>query len=696
MRGMTPARTWPLACSLLLACNEPAIPPQPTPSISTPAPTPEPATPATPATPPPSATRTAPAELPAMQPEPPAPTAAPPPGAPTTEGRVADLLAIDDERAAVRFLIPGRDALELWWLALMRRDGSLAWIQPLSDDLTQARTSTGIERVGDTIAVTTFKIVDDGTRVILRGFALADGAPRFTVELGPGNIESTVSDGELRLDARIHYDFAADPGITAELTATGPRGVVWRAPIAPTIPVGHDPTFVGDAVVVRTELPRGRGRGAEWLVFDRATGTRRGAITAEPQSCSDGRTWFILGEDGLLAVDPVAVTTRLVLPTSSLPGAAKGPWTLEDCAMNGDIPVVLAARGHRQALVVLDPASFAVTSHVDLGTDAVGENGFDPLPARIHRTHATGILTREAGHLLQIADPVAGRILARWRGRNPVHATSLTMSQWWRGGHLVLTEHTVAVVTPDTGALEGRAMIHVGHQLGPTQIAGDTLWLPPIEKFVLGRRAPRLVDLAAAVPDAVRDAPLLDAEDMLTAPAKPGRKPCPDPTAIVRGDGIEAVPDLPKVAPARLPTWDLEILREAARMLACAPGDATTRLLAWSVMEDDRPLRNHNALLLVEDTAAAPPRFTVVQVYRHATNDTWNTVGSYHDRRRPVQAFDHRPTRADVDAFLAQSGWDWVDGWGKLLAGNVLDAEWQAAFGAAPWQQFPASLERPD
>lgn len=165
---------------------------------------------------------------------------------------------------------------------------------------------------------------------------------------------------------------------------------------------------------------------------------------------------------------------------------------------------------------------------------------------------------------------------------------------------------------------------------------------------------------------------------------------------MIRGDGLGTSEPLGSVAKTQLPAWDLEILAETARDLACAPAEAPARLLAWYVMEDDRPLRNDNALLLVEDTTSRPPRFTLVQVYRHAKNHEWNTIGSFHDRREPVQTFAHRPIRAEIDAFLAQSGWDFADAWGRVIAGNVIDAEWLAATGEPPWRAYAAGIERAD
>ena len=267
----------------------------------------------------------------------------------------------------------------------------------------------------------------------------------------------------------------------------------------------------------------------------------------------------------------------------------------------------------------------------------------------------------------------------------------------WRGGAVFPAGETLAVIT-ESGEIEGRAMIGEldGWDAGQSAPDGEHVWLPPSGPLRLGTRAPLVVPLAGPVREAVRDAVLAAVErPPAPAPGK-GKRPCPDPRAVFRGDGLGTSEPLGPVAKTQLPAWDLEILAETARGLACAPAEAPARLLAWYVMEDDRPLRNDNALLLVEDTTSRSPRFTLVQVYRHAKNHEWNTIGSFHDRREPVRTFDHRPTRAEIDAFLAQSGWDFADAWGRVIAGNVIDAEWLAATGEPPWRAYAAGIERPD
>ena len=52
----------------------------------------------------------------------------------------------------------------------------------------------------------------------------------------------------------------------------------------------------------------------------------------------------------------------------------------------------------------------------------------------------------------------------------------------------------------------------------------------------------------------------------------------------------------------------------------------------WSVVEDSRPLRNHNAFVRVHDKNRSEDRWVLVDLYRHATNhwyvldDVWGEV----------------------------------------------------------------------
>ena len=64
------------------------------------------------------------------------------------------------------------------------------------------------------------------------------------------------------------------------------------------------------------------------------------------------------------------------------------------------------------------------------------------------------------------------------------------------------------------------------------------------------------------------------------------------------------------------------------------------------------------------------------------------------ERARPVRTYAHRPTHAEVDAFLTENGWTFVDGDARILAGNVLDDVWTAAIGERPWRAFAPGVEQ--
>ena len=165
---------------------------------------------------------------------------------------------------------------------------------------------------------------------------------------------------------------------------------------------------------------------------------------------------------------------------------------------------------------------------------------------------------------------------------------------------------------------------------------------------------------------------------------------CPAPMEMVRGNGLDIIKE-PKVKPAITPDWDLDAVRDYACAYACAAAGANAYLLAWSTYEDSRPLRMHNAAVIIEHSAkAGPPRWTVVVMYRRSANLWWNINTAVHSRARPLRDFDHRPTPVDVEAAMAQGGWTFDDGPDfPLRAGNVIDETWQLALGGSPTKTFP-------
>jgi hypothetical protein len=129
---------------------------------------------------------------------------------------------------------------------------------------------------------------------------------------------------------------------------------------------------------------------------------------------------------------------------------------------------------------------------------------------------------------------------------------------------------------------------------------------------------------------------------------------------------------------------------------ACAGPGATAYLLGWNIIEDDRPLRNENAAFVVEHASTAgAPKWTVVVMYRRAFNPWWNIATGPHSRVVPLRDFPSRPTPADVEAVLDDTGWSYTDRGGfKLLAGNMIDENWQLALGGKPTRLHRDGIEQ--
>ena len=153
---------------------------------------------------------------------------------------------------------------------------------------------------------------------------------------------------------------------------------------------------------------------------------------------------------------------------------------------------------------------------------------------------------------------------------------------------------------------------------------------------------------------------------------------CPQPMDVVRGDGVGTSPDAPKVSKTVLPPWDMDAMRDWACAFACANEGADAYLLAWSIIEDDRPLRNHNAAFVVRHKDA--PKWTVVVMYQHAFNKAWNINVNFHTPSvRPIVDFPAKPSAKEIDDVITATNWQWGgDHFGfRVLAGNVIDELWQ-------------------
>jgi hypothetical protein len=163
---------------------------------------------------------------------------------------------------------------------------------------------------------------------------------------------------------------------------------------------------------------------------------------------------------------------------------------------------------------------------------------------------------------------------------------------------------------------------------------------------------------------------------------------CPNPMEMTRGNGIGSH-TFPSVTPSVTPNWDLDGTRAYVCAYACAPAGAKVAMLAWSILEDPRPLRNHYAAYLVADASAK--KWTVVVMWRHAINLWWNIGGGFHDPARPIHDFDHAPSTDEIEAVLDDNRWHFADdGDFKLLAGNMIDETWPSA----PQHHFPDGIEK--
>jgi hypothetical protein len=261
------------------------------------------------------------------------------------------------------------------------------------------------------------------------------------------------------------------------------------------------------------------------------------------------------------------------------------------------------------------------------------------------------------------------------------------------GGYVVATRDVIGVVDGETGEMFGRHLRRDAMALHRTALAGHRLWLPPAPGGRLGRAAPTVLDLAIPTTDRPTREALAAALGRERA-GKPAWS-C-DSMDTIRYDGIETSAGQAAIAPSREPPWDAAHLAQAARRFACASSSAIVTPLAWAVIEDSRPLRNHYALMMVEQVVDGEPLHTVVSMYRHATNVDWNISVSFHDPSSPLRRWVSRPSSAEIDAFVDQADFPLLDTWGTMLAGNVLDSNWVLATGEPPLRHLPAGVEQLD
>lgn len=633
---------------------------------------------------------TPPGVLPAPDDPPSLPTTAPPAGTPTDPGTITQILAVDRERAVVVFTPYGVAGAPSPVLASMGADGSIAWSVAIDGEPLVGRTSTGIELVGDAVSIAIagrnhlHPVLD---RIEIYG--VPDGKLRSTIR---ATVESYARDTIVDRGLRIDTVLGTSEG--AEIIASDARGELWRA---------HHPSFIGAEIIALPQHIAVPTRSDDdrdlWQVFDRARG-KRAAMVEGDDACSDGERWFVRGYNSLFAVDLTDFSSDLVLdaerlPTSDLDPFTRGghhgdTWAMRDCTIIDGKPVAFAQLGMIEGLVSNEPAGPRFAS---LGVRRMRDDDIDPLPDRLHPFVALrGLDGADTYDLLATdfakADREATAALQSWVGVRDV-----LQFDGDKPGYVVATREVIGIVDGKTGAMTGHHIRRDTMAMHRTQLVGHHLWLPPAPGMQLGRAAPIVLDLAASPANAAVRGALATAlgRQRSGAPAMT----CGS-TELVRYDGIETAAGLGPVTPSREPPWDAENLAVSARRFACASPTAIATLVAWSIVEDSRPLRNHGALVVVEDTIDGAPVYTAVAMYRHATNIDWNIAVSFHNPSSPLRRFLRRPTSAELDAFALQADFTFVDTWGQVKAGNVLDSRWVLVTGEPPLRHFAPTVEQSD
>lgn len=114
-------------------------------------------------------------------------------------------------------------------------------------------------------------------------------------------------------------------------------------------------------------------------------------------------------------------------------------------------------------------------------------------------------------------------------------------------------------------------------------------------------------------------------------------------------------------------------------------------LLAFKVIEDDRPLYVEQALIAEQ---LDDGKWRLSSVYRHPRENggspiSWHLSVVFDADQSPTQVFDHRPSEAQVDAFLKHAWWTFqADHDFRLLKGQVFEATWEKALGYKPKHTF--------
>jgi hypothetical protein len=147
------------------------------------------------------------------------------------------------------------------------------------------------------------------------------------------------------------------------------------------------------------------------------------------------------------------------------------------------------------------------------------------------------------------------------------------------------------------------------------------------------------------------------------------------------------------------PAWDLEEISQATPPYAV---DGTAHVLAWKILEDDRPLRVESCLVL--KALENDEGYSLVHLYRHPDGNEpkWgisqmHVTGEPGTNRFPgmwilhCKRFEQRPTNEEIYAALSYDGVGWqfeIESWWTRAKVRVCERNWQEATGEPPTQFF--------
>ncbi len=143
--------------------------------------------------------------------------------------------------------------------------------------------------------------------------------------------------------------------------------------------------------------------------------------------------------------------------------------------------------------------------------------------------------------------------------------------------------------------------------------------------------------------------------------------------------------------------WQLDDIERAT-----PPNDVrgTAYVLAWKILDDDRPLRVEECLVLKHfDQPGRKATWTLASLYRQPRlRNSWSVSelaaardagGGNDSPERDYDVYRSRPTNADVDAFREKVGWSLGAGDGfKLIDGRVCRRAWLDGIGEEPNIRF--------